>query len=61
MARCNHDCFNCIYDDCIIETMSSEERNEIKERDKRYFDAPAKTMSIVKQRPVRAKHRYRKN
>lgn len=58
MARCNHDCFNCIYDDCIIEKMSSAERKEVKERDRRYFDVPAKTMSVVKQRPVRAKHRY---
>ena len=33
--KCNRDCFNCIYDDCIVHTASKEERQEIAERNKR--------------------------
>lgn len=25
-AKCNRDCFNCKYDDCIVETVSEDER-----------------------------------
>lgn len=33
MAKCNHDCFNCIFDDCINNTITKEERMESKRRD----------------------------
>lgn len=33
MAVCNYDCFNCIYDDCIVEGVTDKEREEMKERD----------------------------
>lgn len=56
MAKCKHDCFNCPYDDCIIETASSEELKEIRERDKRYFNE--KTGNVLKQKPTRARNRY---
>lgn len=26
MKKCNRDCFNCIHEDCIIETPTKEER-----------------------------------
>lgn len=58
-SKCNHDCFNCTYDDCIIESISSKERKEIKERDKQYF-TPVKAYGVMIQRPVRAKHRGRR-
>ena len=60
MARCNNDCFNCIHDDCIISNISSKERREIKDRDTRYFGAPVKSMSVLVQKPTRAKHRGRR-
>lgn len=34
--KCNRDCFNCVFDDCIIDKMTKEEREEAKERDKNY-------------------------
>ena len=58
MAKCNRDCFNCAYDDCIVDNMSSEERTEAKERDKKfsqiYFYG-----SLANARPLRAKNRKR--
>ena len=54
-TKCNHDCFNCIYDDCVIETISSEEREAIRERDKQYFTAIK--MSRTKKGRVKNKHR----
>jgi hypothetical protein len=55
-TKCKHDCFNCPYDDCKIETASSEERKEIRERDNRYYNS-IESKGVVKQRPNRAKHR----
>ena len=39
--KCNRDCFNCIYEDCITDTITKEERREISERNKRNI-SPAK-------------------
>ena len=36
--KCNHDCFNCPFDDCINDVLTSKERKEIAERDKNYID-----------------------
>lgn len=33
MKKCNRDCFNCIHDDCIIETPTKEEREMQNYRD----------------------------
>lgn len=30
---CNRDCFNCKYDDCVVDNISSVERIEINTRD----------------------------
>lgn len=57
-AKCNHKCFECPYDDCIVETITLEERKEIRERDSRYFCA-SESKSIVKQKPGLAKHKGR--
>ena len=54
--KCKHRCFECPYEDCLVEGISSEERKEIRERDENYF-IPLGAKSIVKQRPGRAKHR----
>ena len=32
--KCNHDCFNCIYKDCINDDISKEEKNLIEEQDR---------------------------
>lgn len=39
-AKCNYDCFNCAYDDCIAsdKDITTVERMEISHRDKRYFN-----------------------
>ena len=55
MSKCNHDCFNCQYPDCVIETISPEERKEINERDKRYF-TPVATRVVI-QRANRARQK----
>lgn len=59
MAKCNRDCFNCQFEDCVVDTMSSEERIETKERDK-IFISSRTYGSLVKARPTRAsrKHAY---
>lgn len=57
MKKCDHNCFECKYDDCIIENMSSEERKEISDRDKRYFNSISTTGSVVKARARRCKYR----
>lgn len=36
MPKCKHECFECPYDDCIVNDITSEERKEIKERDKNF-------------------------
>lgn len=51
--KCDHDCFNCIFDDCVSNELTKEERKEIKERDARYFSLT---------QPVRIqRHRTRRN
>lgn len=56
--KCNHDCFNCIFSDCIVDEISSEERAEIKERDKQYF-TPVEAARVIRQKPSRVKNRGR--
>lgn len=59
MAKCdnNHNCFECTHDDCIasLQDISKKERLEIKNRDKRYYDAP----KYLKEKPTRAKKSIR--
>ena len=38
MAKCDRDCFNCKYSDCIQDNLTSKERKEIKERDRNFSD-----------------------
>lgn len=37
MSKCDRDCFNCKYDDCIVSygDISKKERYEIRERDEK--------------------------
>ena len=57
--RCNRDCFNCVYDDCIMDTATKEERAEITERDKRYYNA-SDAWYIIKAKPSRSRYKGRK-
>ena len=57
-VKCGRDCFNCPYEDCMVETASLEERKEIRERDNRYYNA-IDAKGVVKQKPTRRKHRGR--
>ncbi len=34
MKKCDRDCFNCKYDDCVVETVSQDERKMQDYRDK---------------------------
>lgn len=34
MKKCNRDCFNCVFDDCICESVSKDERFMQDYRDK---------------------------
>ena len=52
--KCNHDCFNCIYNDCITNVVTKAEREEIKQRDFNYFDSNF----VIQKSPKRAKNRY---
>lgn len=36
MAKCNHDCFNCKFDDCINDVITKTEKMESIQRDKNY-------------------------
>lgn len=53
--KCNRDCFNCIFDDCIMENITSEEREEAKERDKNYANFGHVYFS---RKPRKAKYKY---
>lgn len=33
MSKCDRDCFNCKYDDCIANDVSQKERADIRKRD----------------------------
>ena len=57
MAKCDRDCFNCKFSDCIVNGILSEDRKEIRERDKRY-DIAVESRSITK-RPKKLKHKGR--
>ena len=54
MAKCNHDCFNCILPDCKVNTMTKEERKATKERDENYFT----NRFSVQHMPRTSKYRY---
>ena len=56
MAKCNHNCFECTYDDCILDDkeITSVERMEIRQRDNRYFNS-IESRAIIKQKPTRAR------
>lgn len=56
MAKCNNDCFNCPYNDCIVNGITTEDRKEIRERDNRYYNAVSSNW-IVNGRPTRARKR----
>lgn len=56
MARCNHDCFNCKFDDCVNDTITISERAESRQRDINYMSYG----NVIKQRPQKAKHRGRR-
>lgn len=48
MAKCDRNCFECKYDDCIEDKMSKEESQAISRRDNAYFKAPS---CYMKQKP----------
>lgn len=50
---CNHDCFNCLYDDCIMNGISSEERKAINMRDMNFTNFG----SIIQARAQRSRKR----
>ena len=52
--KCNEDCFNCVHDDCIVDVLSSKDRKEITERDKRYFNSGTVSLQA---RPRKRKYR----
>lgn len=55
MSKCNHDCFKCPYEDCVVNDITSEERLEMKERDIKFMNYGV----VHKGRPQKAKHRIR--
>lgn len=52
--RCNHDCFNCKFEDCVNDVLTQKERKEMKERDKNYVDYGF----LIYQRPTRARLKH---
>lgn len=36
MKKCNHDCFNCKFDDCINDVITKTEKMESIQRDKNF-------------------------
>ena len=56
MARCNHDCFNCKFDDCKNDTITRTEKMESSKRDRDYTYYG----QVLKARPNKAKLKGRK-
>lgn len=56
MSICSYDCFHCIYKDCIQNKMSSKDRKEIKERDKRYAYC-SNGRSVVQSKKIKRKYK----
>lgn len=54
MSECNHNCFNCIFDDCKVNVMTKKERRELKNRDTGYFN----TGTVMKLKSKKASKRY---
>ena len=53
-VKCNHDCFNCTFEDCIDDVLTKTERMESSQRDRNFTDYG---IVILKGRPRRAKYR----
>ena len=52
MAKCNHKCFECEYDDCINNVLTKTERIEANQRDINFVGICTKNP-----KPTRAKRR----
>ena len=57
MAKCNRDCFNCKFDDCVVNGITSEERSEIRERDKKIVDY-GHVLKAIPNRAIKRKKYY---
>lgn len=53
LKTCNRDCFKCIYDDCIMNDISSAERKATNQRDINYTNFG----SVVQGRASRSRRR----
>lgn len=56
MTKCNQNCFECPYEDCIVEGILPSDRVEIKQRDDRYFNA-SELKTIIQQKSQKARKR----
>ena len=56
MAKCERNCFNCLLDDCHVNSISKKERMELKERDFNYFESGI----VIKQKPRKSRLRHSK-
>ena len=54
MIKCNHDCFNCTFDDCIVDEISQKEKRDSHKRDINFTDYGT---VVLKARPSRSKLR----
>jgi hypothetical protein len=50
---CNRDCFKCEFDDCIMESVSAEERKAMNQRDISYTNFG----SVIQSRASRSRRR----
>lgn len=55
-VRCHHNCFECKFDDCINDVLTSTEKAESKLRDINYMGYG----KVMIQKPTRRKHRNRR-
>lgn len=54
MAKCNRDCFNCTFDDCIVDELSKKEKLDATIRDINFTDYGT---VALKARPARTRLR----
>lgn len=58
MKKCDRDCFNCEYDDCVQNSMTAEEREEINARNNNLRESinPAKQRDLEKSKQYYRDH-----
>ena len=55
-VKCNHNCFECIFEDCVNDVITASEKAEARLRDISYTNYGV----VIHQKPTKRKHRGRR-